>query len=53
MTAQEMAEARLSVLWQLQQLALDNIENAHEDADRKAWEAELARINRRIQKARN
>lgn len=53
MNKQELAEAKLSVLWQQQQLAMDNIQNQDTDADRKAWELELARINRALAKARS
>jgi hypothetical protein len=53
MDKQELKEAKLSVLWQQQQLAMDNIENAMTDEDCKAWQIELARINRALQKARN
>jgi hypothetical protein len=53
MNKQELAEAKLSVLWQQQQLAMDNIENATTDEDCKAWQLELARINRALAKARS
>jgi hypothetical protein len=53
MDKQELKDAKLSVLWQQQQLAMDNIENAMTDEDRRAWEIELTRINRALQKARN
>jgi len=53
MNQQELKDAKLSVLWQLQQLAMDNIENAMTDEDCKAWQLELARVNRALAKARN
>jgi hypothetical protein len=53
MDKQELKDAKLSVLWQQQQLAMDNIENCDTDEDRHAWSLELARINRALAKARN